>query len=191
MISYNITTGDTLTKVFQRIPGGLQKIVQVSQTHFKRYRQWIHHLKKQTNPETFPVSMFCPVLQSAPVTSSRSATLWSCWQRSCSRCRCLFIETSRGSGRWGQLLCSCICRLAGGCRVVPAEKHPRVSPGVLPVHGADVLHSHRCDHQSGDAWAPNVWINILQIPNKLFFPTSNASEGFHKIWLCWTLFSAI
>lgn len=64
---------------------------------------------------------------------------------------------------------------------MPAEKHPRVSPGVLPVHGADVLHSHRCDHQSGDAWAPNVWINILQIPNKLFFPTSNASEGFHKI----------
>lgn len=33
MISYNITTGDTLTKVFQRIPGGSHNTLQVSPTH--------------------------------------------------------------------------------------------------------------------------------------------------------------
>lgn len=47
MISYNITTGDTLTKVFQRIPGGMRRIIYVTsyKTQYKNM-QWRRFLNE-------------------------------------------------------------------------------------------------------------------------------------------------
>lgn len=57
MISYNITTGDTLTKVFQRIPGGLQKIRLTSKDIDNEYITWKN---KQTQKHfRFPCFALC------------------------------------------------------------------------------------------------------------------------------------
>lgn len=167
MISYNITTGDTLTKVFQRIPGGLQNINQVSKTHFNRCWQWAHYWEKpqnQANKLDFPV-LPCAAVGPGHILAERHFVILLT-----TLVLTLPLSLYRNIERLGKVrLAGSVAGPDGSSRMAPAHEHPCVSAGVLPVHGADLLHSHSCGHQSRDARAPNVRMSIVQTPTRFFF----------------------
>lgn len=152
MISYNITTGDTLTKVLQRIPGGLQNMVQVSQTHFKSYIDHKHMTWDKTNKletnSSFHVPPCAAVGPGHILAERHFAILLTTIVFT------LPLSLYRNIERLGKVRCIMVWQVAAGSH--PLKTQRCVSPGVLPVNGADLLHPHCCGHQSGNTWTTNV-----------------------------------
>lgn len=141
MISYNISTGDTLTKVFQRIPGGAVWNIMHLAPDTEIFNQ---HVKKLLNPRAavgpghiLAERHFVILLSTAVFT--------------------LPLSLYRNIEKLGKV-CP-ICCMYPSVLFWPPVNHPCAFPGVLAVDGADPGHRHHGDHQSCHIRTSNVWTN--------------------------------
>lgn len=157
MISYNITIGDTLTKVFQRIPGGvLHKIFSTS--HKDQITTKLKYISSAlTTFEWVMYMLSCIVFAVGPghilaerhfviLLSTLALTLPLSLYRN-------IEKLGKVNLLWSRQHSTVLYKLP--------VKHPRVLPGVFPVNGADAYHPHHCSHQSIYLRDPNVWMIIL------------------------------